>query len=63
MMNKDKYFYCYSIKLFHFLKLKKFRYICKGFNERTNKNYWVFERDESLLNALTEYDQVRNFLH
>lgn len=60
-VKKDVY-YCYSIKLFHFLKVNGFFYIYKEKHHTTNKFYWVFERNEELDQALTEYSKVRDTL-
>jgi len=58
-VNKDVY-YCYSINLFHFLKLNGFFYIYKEKHHETGKFYWVFEKTESFRDALDEYSALRN---
>lgn len=60
-VKKDVY-YCYSIKLFHFLKVNDFYYIYKEKHHTTGKYFWVFERNVALDNALTEYSKVRDTL-
>jgi hypothetical protein len=54
-LRKEDFFYCYSINLFHYLKANGFYYVVKGFNPRTKKNYWVFERTPEFLEALTVF--------
>ena len=57
-LKKSDLFYCYSGKLKRFLlKEKKIQYLHKGFNERTQKYFWVFTRNEELNNALTEWSR------
>lgn len=55
--NKDsEYFYCYSMKLFKYLKMdKKINYICSALHEKTVNKFWLFNRDDELNKALTEY--------
>lgn len=58
-LKKKDMFYCYSINLFHFLKASGFFYLAKGFNENTDKNYWVFQRTPEFLDTLTKWDQFK----
>jgi hypothetical protein len=56
-----KYFYCYDINLFKFLKqTKNLNYICTGLNENTLKKFWQFERTENLDMYLHEYKNIIN---
>ncbi|MGG3802518.1 DUF5659 domain-containing protein [Metabacillus fastidiosus] len=51
-----KYFYCYSIPLFKYLKMDKgFSFICYGLHDKTLKAFWLFEKTEELKEALTDY--------
>ena len=36
---------------------KNLRYLHKGLNDKTQRNFWVFERSEELNDALTEWSQ------
>lgn len=59
MENKDAYFYCYSFKLFKFLRMdKEINYICSGLHEKTLDKFWQFKRTEELNNSLKEYSQL-----
>jgi hypothetical protein len=58
-VKKDIY-YCYSIKVFHFLKENGFYYIYKEKHHTTGKYFWAFERNEELDKALTAYSLVRD---
>lgn len=52
MINLE-FFKCYSIDLHRFLKANGKRYMSKGFNETTNKNFWVYEKDFVVCELLT----------
>lgn len=60
MQKDNKLYYCYSINQLRFLKDKGLRYLCKGLNDKTNKNYWVFEKNEELSSALSEFTYLKN---
>lgn len=53
LKSHDKPFYCYSIKLYHYLSLNDFRYVSKGTHPKTKKNYWTYKRTDKFLEALT----------
>ncbi|MEK3823145.1 hypothetical protein [Paenibacillus sp. FSL K6-1558] len=58
MENKDEYFYCYSFKLFKFLRMDmNVNYICSGLHERTLDKFWQFKRTEELDGYLKIYSQ------
>ncbi|MFK7678811.1 hypothetical protein [Priestia megaterium] len=55
-MNKEDLFYCYSGKLKSFLIYQKgIRYLHKGRNFKTERDFWVFVRSEDLKSALDEW--------
>lgn len=52
----SKLFYCYSTNLKRFLiEDNNIKYLSKGVNDRTNKNFWLFERTEKLKKCLDEW--------
>ena len=53
----DKYLYCYSTTLYHFLMAGGQRYICIGVNERTGNRFYLFEKTSELRALLDEYDK------
>ena len=53
----EKYLYCYSTTLYHFLMASGQRYICVGVNERTGKRFYLFEKTSELRALLDEYDK------
>lgn len=60
MVTRDDLYYCYSLRLFHFLKQKGFYYLCKGYFEDTKRNFWVFSKGEELHKALLEFAQIKD---
>lgn len=56
----DKYYYCYSTRLYHFLTSVKFRYISEGINQSTNKKYWMYEKSQTLDLAINEYNKIKH---
>jgi hypothetical protein len=51
----NKYFYCYSHPLKSFLLDNGEKSIVSGLHPKTEKKYWVFERNNNLDNLLTEW--------
>lgn len=49
-------FFCYSINLYDFLKNKKgFAYLLTANHIHTGKQFWIFNKNNELLEALDEY--------
>lgn len=57
-MNMEKYFFCYSTNLYEFLRYEKeIKFICTAYHDKTSKRFWLFEREDILLDALKEYNE------
>lgn len=54
-IKKIDYFYCYNAKLRKYLDLSGIRWSDKGFNETTNKPYWMFKQTKELSILLRNY--------
>ncbi|WP_182004704.1 hypothetical protein [Priestia aryabhattai] len=55
-MNKEDLFYCYSGKLKSFLVYQNdIKYLHKGRNFKSERDFWVFARDEKLKSALDQW--------
>ena len=52
---QSKYFFCYSINLFRYIRDNGIRYISKGINPSTDRSFWLFERTEQLNKLLSEW--------
>lgn len=58
MTNTNELFFCYSINLYNFLKKdKQLNYILTGKHIKTDKQFWVFNKNQILLDALDEYKE------
>ncbi|MEK5398434.1 hypothetical protein [Paenibacillus sp. FSL K6-2859] len=58
MFSENEFFYCYSMKLFKFLRMdREFSFICSGLHEKTMQKFWQFKRTEELNRALLEFSQ------
>lgn len=57
---KEDLFFCYSITLFHFMKVNGFWYLFKDKHPTSDKFYWVFERTPEFMEALTFYTSMKN---
>ena len=53
-------FYCYSDRLFHFIKAFSVDYISIGVNKNTHKKYHVFEKSEKLDKIIALYNSVKH---
>lgn len=58
MNNKKKYYKCYSKPLSKFLLHKGITYIVVAIEPTNNKLYSLYECDDQLSKALTEYGQL-----
>lgn len=56
---QSAHFFCYSFKLYHFLKAHGVRYVSKGKNANNGLSYWVFERNEQLGDLLGKWEAFK----
>ena len=54
-MRNERYYYCYSYPLKAFIMDNGERYVLKAIHSKSQKLYWVFERNEKLDKLLTEW--------
>lgn len=57
-----KDFYCYSIQLKNFLKLQGLQYSRRGIHYKTKKTFWVFPPSARLDNALSSWNDYKDFM-
>lgn len=58
MFSENEFYYCYSMKLFKFLRMDRdINFICSGLHEKTMQKFWQFKRTEELNKALKEFSQ------
>lgn len=54
----SKYFFCYDQMLHKFLHRKHNQnYICAAIHETTNKKFWLYERNETVNNLISQYNE------
>lgn len=56
----ENVFYCYSIKLFHFLSAFGERCYASKVNYITKKRYWVFAKSERLDSIIQFYNETKH---
>lgn len=60
MNNTQNLFYCYSNRLYQYLKLFGFEIQTSGKNLESGNQYWSFERSEDLDFALKKWNELKN---
>ena len=53
----NNYFYCYSNRMYHFIKVFDVEYISVGVNKNT---YYVFPKSEKLDKIIALYNEVKH---
>lgn len=56
----SKYFFCYSLDLRTFLRSRGFTYICTGLHPKTQRQFWLFERSQTLNDEVDEFYSLIN---
>lgn len=58
MFSEDEFYYCYSMKLFKFLRMdRNIGFVCSGLHEKSLRKFWQFKRTEELNKALMDFSQ------
>jgi len=56
-----QYYFCYDPLLHQFLHSKhNVKYICAAIHERTNRKFWLYERDEKVNELIKKFHQLFN---
>lgn len=53
-------FYCYSKRLFHFIKSFNIDYLSVGINTKSHNKYFVFEKSDKLDKIISLYNEVKH---
>lgn len=56
----NKYYYCYSLRLFHFLSAFGEKCMASKINAVSGSRYWVFTKSERLDKIIILYNQVKH---
>lgn len=59
MENKEN-FYCYSLKLFHYISAFGEKCNSSKINSQSGKRYWVFKKSEKLDKIINSYNKVKH---
>lgn len=59
-MEENTNFYCYSLRLFHFLSAFSEKCYVSKINEKSGNRYWVFRKSPRLDNIITLYNKVKH---
>ena len=56
----SQYFYCYSMRMSHFIRAFGVKYLDVGFNAKSKTKYYVFEKSERLDKIIELYNKVKH---
>lgn len=59
-MENNVNFYCYSLRLFHFLSAFSEKCYVSKVNSVSNTRYWVFRKSERLDRIIALYNEVKH---
>lgn len=59
-MKNTNVFYCYSLRLFHFLSAFDQKCLTSKINQMSNKRYWVFNKSEKLDKIIELYNKTKH---
>ena len=60
MENNNVNFYCYSLRLFHFLSAFGERCYISKINSSSKNRYWVFRKSERLDEIIKLYNEIKH---
>lgn len=59
-MEEDRnLFYCYSLRLFHYLMSFEEKCYDSRINKKSGKRYWIFHKSERLDKIIASYNKVK----
>ena len=56
----NNYFYCYSKRMYHFIKVFGVNYVSGGINKNTKRKYYVFSKSEKLDKIIALYNTIKH---
>lgn len=59
-MGNNKNFYCYSLRLFHFLSAFEEKCYASKINAVSGKRYWVFKKSNRLDKVINSYNNLKH---
>lgn len=58
-MENKELFYCYSLRLFHYISAFKEECLASKINKLSGKRYWVFKKSDRLDKIIDSYNRVK----
>lgn len=59
-MEENDNFYCYSLKLFHYISAFGIKCRASKINSLSGKRYWVFKKSQKLDDIIISYNKVKH---
>ena len=59
-METNENFYCYSLRLFHYLSAFNEKCYTSRVNTLSHKRYWVFKKSKRLDEIIQSYNEVKH---
>lgn len=59
MENKEN-FYCYSLRLFHYISAFGEKCYASKENQKSGKRYWIFKKSDRLDKIIASYNDVKH---
>lgn len=56
----NQYFYCYSMRMFHFIRAFNIKYINVGFNTKSKTKFYKFDKSKRLDKVIALYNSVKH---
>lgn len=60
MKTENEYYYCYSLRLFHFLSAFSEKCYASKINSVSKTRYWVFKKSERLDKIIELYNKTKH---
>ncbi len=60
MNNRNENFYCYSLRLFHYISAFGEKCYASKINTLSGKRYWVFKKSDRLDKIIDSYNHVKH---
>jgi len=57
---ENNYFYCYSMRLSHFIRSFNIRYVSVGCNKSNGAKYYTYPKSETLDKIIELYNKVKH---
>lgn len=59
-MEKNENFFCYSLRLFHYLSAFNEKCVVSKINAVSGNRYWVFKKSKRLDDIISSYNEMKH---